>query len=222
MTGMHVGPRNLITDVPGLRVGNAADHDIMTGTTVLTADDPFTCGVHVMGGAPGTRETDVLSADRDAPQVDALFLSGGSAFGLDAGSGVMDALAREQRLEHVAIGVVPVVRADRTVHVQRGGLGRDVLERLEEEVRRLGGDQAPQEPDSQAIARHALDPAQVVLEDAGLVVNELLRIDPEAEVLCAQGRRQGVEQGDGVRELEHVPLARGGRRARRVGRVRAG
>ena len=71
------GPKNLITDVHGLRVGNAADHTIKTGVTVLTADAPFTAAVNVMGGAPGTRETDLLAPDRSVEAVDAIVLSGG-------------------------------------------------------------------------------------------------------------------------------------------------
>ena len=86
------GRRNLITDVPGLYVGNAEDHRVKTGTTVLVGDRPFAAAVDVMGGAPGARETDLLAADKLVPEVDALFLSGGSAYGLDAGSGVMDGL----------------------------------------------------------------------------------------------------------------------------------
>ncbi|MEN8896168.1 MAG: P1 family peptidase [Yoonia sp.] len=89
--------RNLITDVPGILVGNAHDEHVKTGTTVLTAAEPFTCGVHVMGGAPGTRETDLLAPDKLVEQVDALVLSGGSGFGLDAGSGVADALRAQGR-----------------------------------------------------------------------------------------------------------------------------
>ena len=58
------GPRNLITDVPGLRVGNAADARLKSGATVLLGDQPMVTGVHVMGGAPGTRETDLLAPDR--------------------------------------------------------------------------------------------------------------------------------------------------------------
>ena len=54
---MKQGPRNLITDVPGLRVGNAEDHEIKTGVTVLIGDRPFTAAVHIMGGAPGTPPT---------------------------------------------------------------------------------------------------------------------------------------------------------------------
>ena len=84
---MRPGPRNLITDIPGLRVGNAEDANLRSGVTVLTADRPFVASVHVMGGSPGTRETDLLAPDRMVEQVDAIFLSGGSAFGLDAGQG---------------------------------------------------------------------------------------------------------------------------------------
>ncbi len=75
---MRPGPKNLITDIAGLRVGNAEDHAIKTGCTVLIGDTPFTAAVHVMGGAPGTRETDLLAPDKLVQQADALVLSGGS------------------------------------------------------------------------------------------------------------------------------------------------
>jgi D-aminopeptidase len=84
---MQTGPLNLITDVAGLKVGNAQDDILKSGSTVLCADALFTASVHVMGGAPGTRETDLLAADKTVAAVDALVLSGGSAFGLDACSG---------------------------------------------------------------------------------------------------------------------------------------
>ena len=106
---MHPGPRNLITDVPGLRVGNAADPALKSGVTVLTADAPFTASVHVSGGAPGTRETDLLAPDKSVAQVDALVLSGGSAFGLDACSGVTQALRDAGRGLRVGAARVPLV-----------------------------------------------------------------------------------------------------------------
>ncbi len=106
---MHPGPKNLITDVAGLRVGNAQDDALKSGTTVLTADQPFTASVHVMGGAPGTRETDLLAPDKSVAQVDALVLSGGSAFGLDACSGVMDALKAQGRGYCLGPAIVPIV-----------------------------------------------------------------------------------------------------------------
>jgi len=103
------GDRNLITDVPGLTVGNASDAAIKTGCTVLLGKKPFTCGVHVMGGAPGSRETDLLAPDKTVEQVDALVLSGGSAFGLDAPSGVADALRAQGRGFAVGDQNVPIV-----------------------------------------------------------------------------------------------------------------
>ena len=78
------GLRNLITDVAGLSVGSAQDYFIKTGSTVLVGNAPFTASVHVMGGAPGTKETVLLAPDKTVDQIDALVLSGGSAFGLDA------------------------------------------------------------------------------------------------------------------------------------------
>ncbi|MCC5970229.1 MAG: P1 family peptidase [Pararhodobacter sp.] len=106
---MKPGARNLITDVAGLRVGNAEDHGIKTGSTVLVGDKPFVAGVHVMGGAPGTRETDLLAPDKLVQEVDALVLSGGSAFGLDAPSGVADALRAMGRGFAVGDQRVPIV-----------------------------------------------------------------------------------------------------------------
>ncbi len=106
---MRPGQRNLITDVPGLRVGNAQDVRLRSGVTVLTADRPFVAAVHVMGGAPGTRETDLLAPDRLVQEVDALFLAGGSAFGLDAGTGIMAGLRAAGRGFAVGPLRVPIV-----------------------------------------------------------------------------------------------------------------
>lgn len=103
------GPRNLITDVAGLRVGNAQDAALKSGTTVLTAEAPFVASVHVMGGAPGTRETDLLAPDKTVAAVDALVLSGGSAYGLDACSGVMDGLRAAGRGLRLAGALIPLV-----------------------------------------------------------------------------------------------------------------
>lgn len=106
---MRPGPRNLITDVAGLLVGNARDDRIKTGVTVLTADRPFTAAVSVMGGAPGSRDTELLAPDKLVQEVDALVLSGGSAFGLDACGGVMAALAQAGRGFAVGPVRVPIV-----------------------------------------------------------------------------------------------------------------
>lgn len=106
---MHPGPKNLITDIEGLRVGNAQDDTLKSGCTVLLADSPFTASVHVMGGAPGTRETDLLAPDKSVAAVDALVLSGGSAFGLDACSGVVDALRKDKRGYRIVDAIIPLV-----------------------------------------------------------------------------------------------------------------
>jgi L-aminopeptidase/D-esterase-like protein len=106
---MKPGPKNLITDVAGLMVGNAEDARLRSGVSVLVGKRPFTAAVHVMGGAPGTRETDLLSPDRLVQEVDALVLSGGSAFGLDAASGVADALREKGRGFQVGDQRVPIV-----------------------------------------------------------------------------------------------------------------
>lgn len=113
--------RNLITDVPGILVGNAHDAHVKTGTTVLTAAQPFTCGVHVMGGAPGSRETDLLAPDKLVEQVDALVLSGGSALGLDAASGAANALRAAGRGFAVGNQRVPIVPSAILFDLMNGG-----------------------------------------------------------------------------------------------------
>ena len=113
--------QNLITDVPHFQVGNAHDKNLKSGVTVLTCDTPFTCGVSVMGGAPGTRETDLLAADKTVQTIDAIVLSGGSAFGLDAASGVTDALRHAGRGFEVGDQTVPIVPAAILFHLLNGG-----------------------------------------------------------------------------------------------------
>lgn len=118
---MKPGAYNLITDVSGLKVGNAQDLLVKSGVTVLTADQPFVAAVHVMGGAPGTRETDALAPDKLVAAVDALVLSGGSAFGLDAASGVMAGLRAAGRGFAVGDQKVPIVPAAILFDLLNGG-----------------------------------------------------------------------------------------------------
>ncbi len=106
---MIPGPYNAITDIEGLKVGHAQDHDLKSGVSVLVADAPFTASVCVLGGAPGTRETDLMAPDKSVAQVDALVLSGGSAYGLDACSGVMAGLRADGRGYRVGSAIVPLV-----------------------------------------------------------------------------------------------------------------
>ena len=118
---MRPGPRNLVTDVKGLLVGNASDGALRTGATVLTAAEPFVAAVHVMGGAPGTRETDALAPDRLVQRADAVVLSGGSAFGLDAAGGVMEGLRARGRGFEAAGHRVPIVPAAILFDLAAGG-----------------------------------------------------------------------------------------------------
>lgn len=93
MSGARPGPRNLLTDVEGLRVGNAEDAGARTGTTVVLAEGLVRGGVDVRGGGPGTREVDVLSPENLVGGAHAVVLSGGSVHGLAAADAVTAALA---------------------------------------------------------------------------------------------------------------------------------
>lgn len=138
---MQPGPSNSLTDIAGLRVGNAQDHALKSGVTVVTADVPFTASVAVMGGAPGTRETDLLAPDKSVAAVDALVLAGGSAYGLDACSGVTDGLRATGRGFRVGDAVIPLVP---------GAILFDLLN---------GGDKAWDDNPYRTLGRAALDAA---------------------------------------------------------------
>ncbi len=106
---MRTGPRNAITDVGGLKVGNAEDHRLKSGVSVVVCGQPAIAAVQVLGGAPGTRETDLLEPHNTVQTVDAIVLSGGSAFGLDAASGVQAALRQMGRGFPVGNLHIPIV-----------------------------------------------------------------------------------------------------------------
>ncbi len=116
------GPRNLITDIEGIRVGNASDALARTGTTVILPDEPAIAAADVRGGAPGTREIDVLDPTCVVDTVDAIVMSGGSAFGLDAASGAMNWLAAQGRGFPTPGGArVPIVPAAIIFDLDMGG-----------------------------------------------------------------------------------------------------
>lgn len=100
---------NLITDVSGLRVGNAHDAALASGVTSIVFDAPAVAAVHIGGGAPGGRDTALLDTDMSVERVDAIVLSGGSAFGLDAAGGVMTGLRAMGRGFDVGGIRVPIV-----------------------------------------------------------------------------------------------------------------
>jgi L-aminopeptidase/D-esterase-like protein len=100
-----------ITDVQGIRVGHFTDSRRPTGCTVLIFDKGATAGVDVRGSAPGTRETDLLSPTNTVQQVNAILLTGGSAYGLDAATGVVRYLEEHSSGLHVGSVIVPIVPA---------------------------------------------------------------------------------------------------------------
>lgn len=100
---------NAITDVPGIEVGQAQDDEALTGCTVVLCRKGAVGGVDVRGSAPGTRETDLLDPVNLVDKVHAVVLAGGSAFGLDAASGVMKYLAERKIGFGVGANRVPIV-----------------------------------------------------------------------------------------------------------------
>jgi L-aminopeptidase/D-esterase-like protein len=106
------GARNLITDVPGLKVGHCADERVRTGVTALLCAADWAAGVDVRGGGPGTRETEVLAPENLVGRAHAIVLAGGSVFGLAAADGVTCALSAQGIGLHLrppspAIPIVP-------------------------------------------------------------------------------------------------------------------
>ncbi len=193
---MRPGPTNLITDVPGLLVGNAQDARIKSGCTVVTAQAPFAASVAVMGGAPGTRETDLLAPDKSVQAVHALVLSGGSAFGLAAAQGVMDALHEKGVGFPVFSARVPIVPAAILFDLLNGGdkgwetnpypdLGRKALAAAGSDFG-LGSVGAGT---GALTARHkgGLGSASLVLED-GTTVGALVAANPAGDVMTPSGR----------------------------------
>jgi len=106
---LRPGPRNLITDVDGILVGNAEDHELRSGVSVIVCETPSVASVDVRGGAPGTRETDLLDPSCRVDRIDAVCLSGGSAFGLSSADGVMRWMRERGKGVAIADIVVPIV-----------------------------------------------------------------------------------------------------------------
>jgi len=113
--------RNLITDVPGLRVGNSADGKLASGVTAIVFDEPAVASADARGGAPGTRDTDLLAPEQTVECVDAIVLSGGSAFGLDAPSGAQAWLREQGRGFTIGSVRVPIVPGAILFDLNNGG-----------------------------------------------------------------------------------------------------
>ena len=114
-------PPGSITDVPGIKVGHFTLKTRPTGCTVILCEAGATAGVDVRGSAPGTRETDLLNPINTVQQVQAVVLSGGSAYGLDTASGVMRYLESQGKGFRIGGGVVPIVPAAILMDLGFGG-----------------------------------------------------------------------------------------------------
>ncbi len=117
------GPRNAITDVPGLRVGHCTDAQVKSGVTVLLPDAAWDAAVDIRGGGPGVRETAALEPENSVGKLHALVFSGGSVFGLAAADGVAEALSPYGvglRL-YADAPAVPIVPAAVLYDLQNGG-----------------------------------------------------------------------------------------------------
>lgn len=106
---MKTGDKNLITDVSGLRVGHAQDDSLKSGASVVLCDIPSVAAVQILGGGPGTRETDLLEPHNTVEHIHAICLSGGSAFGLDAAGGVQSYLRGQSIGFEVGEHNIPIV-----------------------------------------------------------------------------------------------------------------
>ncbi|HZP77622.1 MAG TPA: P1 family peptidase [Pseudolabrys sp.] len=113
--------RNLITDVPGVRVGHADDKKLGSGATAVVFDEPAVAAADLRGGGPGTRESALLDPAMTVQRIDAIALSGGSAFGLDAASGLQAWLAEQGRGFVVREARVPIVPAAILFDLLNGG-----------------------------------------------------------------------------------------------------
>lgn len=191
------GPRNLITDVAGLRVGNSDDAKLKSGVTVVICDEPAIASMQVLGGAPGTRETDLLEPHNSVETVNAIVLSGGSAFGLDAASGVQAAL-RERGIGFLVGGFrVPIVPTAILFDLRNGGekdwgryppyreLGHDAVQAASLDFS-IGTSGAGTGALSAGL-KGGLGSASTLL-DSGITIGALAAVNPTGSVTVGRGR----------------------------------
>lgn len=193
------GSRNLITDVAGVRVGQAIDERVATGVTVVLCDAPAVCAVDVRGGGPGTRETDLLAPENMVEAVDAIALSGGSVHGLAAADGVTAWLAEQGRGYRLAGATVtaPIVPAAILFDLMNGGdkaWGREPpYRRLGIEAAEAAGEDFPCGAHGAGLGAMAgamqggVGSASVTTGD-GLTVGALVAVNSFGAVVGADGR----------------------------------
>jgi L-aminopeptidase/D-esterase-like protein len=121
----HPGPANTLCDVAGLSIGTAEDIDALTGVTVIVPETRAVCAATVLGGGPGTRETDSLASENLVDAVDAVVLAGGSVYGLAAADGVTAAMGAEGRgfglIDLPGVPLSPVIPAAILYDLANGG-----------------------------------------------------------------------------------------------------
>jgi L-aminopeptidase/D-esterase-like protein len=193
---MNPGPKNLITDVPGLLIGNAQDDSLKSGCTVLLGQKALTASYCVMGGAPGTRETDLLEPDKSVAQIDAVVLSGGSTYGLDAASGVVAGLRDQGRGFALHNLHIPLVPAAIIFDLLNGG-AKDWSENPYPALGRAALDSASAEFDLGTLGagtgaltgmeKGGLGSASLMLE-SGITVGALIVANPVGSVTTPGGR----------------------------------
>ncbi|WP_338748439.1 P1 family peptidase [Janibacter alittae] len=196
---MHPGPHNAITDVPGVRVGHTTRDEPgwLTGTTVVAPPVGTCAGVDVRGGGPGTRETDALAPSNLVDAIDAVVLSGGSAFGLSTADGVMSALADEGRGWPTGGPgqVVPIVPAAILFDLGRAGTWRNHPDAADGREAHLGATSGPVDEGGVGAGTGArvgglhggIGTASLVL-DSGATVGALVAVNAVGSPLRPDGR----------------------------------
>ena len=192
------GPRNLITDVPGLSVGNATDEVLRSGVTVLLCPGGWSAGVDVRGGGPGVRESETLAPENGYARAHAVVLSGGSVFGLGAPDGVAAALSQAGEGFSVRPGAptVPIVPGAVLYDLANGG---DKAWGVDPPYRRLGieavgaassdfalGSVGAGRGAMAGVVKGGLGSASLDLGD-GLVVGALAAVNPVGSVFMPDG-----------------------------------
>jgi L-aminopeptidase/D-esterase-like protein len=187
------GPRNSITDVPGLQVGNAEDHRVRSGVTVVLPEQPAVAAVDARGGGTGTRDVELLGLDGSVEHVHALVLGGGSAFGLDAAGGVMAWLAARGRGFSIGSAIVPIVPQAILFDLLNGGdkdwgveppywsLGHHAIEAANLDVA-LGNAGVGLGAKAGAL-KGGLGSASVVIEELGMTVGALVAVNCVGDTL---------------------------------------
>ena len=176
------GPTNTLTDVPGIKVGHyeRVGDGYRTGTTVVRTEQGATASIDVQGGAPGTRETDLLVPGGLVTKVNAVVLSGGSAYGLDAATGVMRWMEEHGYGFPVQGGVVPIVPEAILFDLGRGGdfaKRPDAAFGYEAAGAATTGAVAMGRKGAGTGARYGLGSASVVLEN-GYTVGAIVGLNP--------------------------------------------